>query len=103
MIQVNEQTTAYLTITFKDKDGANAAPNSATYRIDCKTTGKAIRATTALPGGATPEIVLTSDENKIQNLNNSSEIKRVTIIGVYGVDDKVTDEFEYEVLNLAGV
>lgn len=97
---VNEGTTAYLTVTFKDKAGVNAAPASATYRIDCLTTGAAIKATTPLPVGASVEITLTKTDNRIVTAANVREQRRVTVVGAYGADDQVQHEYDYDVLNL---
>lgn len=97
---VNEGTTAYLTVTFKDKAGANAAPASATYRIDCLTTGAAIKATTPLSAGASVEITLTKTDNRIVTAANVREQRRVTVVGTYGADDQVQHEYDYDVLNL---
>ena len=45
MEQVNERSTAYLTVTFKDKDRAAQQPTAASYRIDDVATGTEIRDT----------------------------------------------------------
>lgn len=98
--KINEGTTAYLTVTFKDKAGVNAAPTSATYRVDCLTTGTAIRAATALPAGASVELTLTKTDNRIVTPANVRERRRVTVVGTYGADDQVQEEYDYDVLNL---
>ena len=46
MKRVNEKSTAYLTVTFRDKAGAAQAPASAKYRIDDVTTGQLVRGDT---------------------------------------------------------
>lgn len=97
---VNEGTTAYLTVTFKDKAGVNAAPASATYRLDCLTTGTAIKPPTALPAGASVEVTLTKTDNRIVTAANVRERRRVTVVGTYGADDQVQQEYDYDVLNL---
>jgi hypothetical protein len=97
---VNEGTTSYLSVTFKDKDGAAQAPASARYRIDCLTTGTAILAWTALVVGSTIEITITPVQNAIQTATNPIERKLVTVEGTYTSTDKVVDEYEYQVKNM---
>lgn len=101
--EVKEKSTAYLTVTFKDKAGSPAAPASATYRIDCLTTGTAIRPETALTSAGSVEITITPEENRIVGTTNVRERRRVTVQASYGAADGVTDQFDYDVLNLAFV
>lgn len=100
MEQVNEKSTAYLTVAFTDKDGVPAAPASATYRIDDATGAGAIRASTALGAGASVEITLTKEDNAIVNAANRFETRVVTVIAVYGASDELRDEYRYQVKNL---
>ena len=104
--QVNEDSTAYLTVTFKDKDGVAGDPTSATYRIDDEESGDPVRASTAitLDGDGTVTITLDVTDNAIINSALPSEIKVVTIIGVISAgSDEVAAEFKYRVINLAYV
>lgn len=103
MEQVNEESTAYLTVTFLDKDGNAAAPSSATYRIDCLTSGKAIRGVTALGAGSSVEVTLTPTDNAIQQVSSAKETRRVTIEALYGASDGINEEYDYEVVNLSHV
>lgn len=103
MPSVNEKTTSYLTVTFKDKAGAQVAPASATYRIDCLTTGTAIKVETALAPAAQIEITITPTENRIVVAANARESRRVTVVGVYGAADQVTAHYDYDVENLSGI
>ena len=43
MERVNEKSTAYLAVTFRDKAGTAQAPVTASYRIDDVTTGQQVR------------------------------------------------------------
>ncbi len=98
--QVKEGTTAYLTVTFKDKDGAPQTPSSADYRIDNLTTKKVVLASTNIPAPGNPqEIVITSTQNKLHKQKNSKERFRVTVVGNYGAGDAAVDFFDYEVIN----
>lgn len=103
MPSVNEKSTAYLTVTFKDKAGVQQVPASATYRIDCLTTGTAIKAETALTPAGSVEITLTPTDNRIIAAANVRESRRVTVNAVYGASDEVHDQFDYDVENRAFV
>ena len=97
---VAERSTAYLTLSFLDKAGALEAPSSVQYRIDCKTSGQAVRDWTGCPPGPSVEIVLTPEDNAMQNAANDSERRLVTVIANYGASDEVRDACEYYVRNL---
>lgn len=103
MDTVNEQSTAYLTVEPLDKAGAAEAPASATYRIDCLTTGTPIRDDTALTPSAAMEIVLTPTDNRICTQANRSEHRQVTVTAIYGAGDQVNGVFDYRVANLGAV
>lgn len=101
MISLNERTTAYLTVTFKDKAGALAAPSAVTFRIDCLTSNQPVRGATAVAPAASVEIALTADDNAIRQYSNVSEIRRVTVVASYGsASDQLTAEHDYAVTNL---
>ena len=100
--QINEDSTGYLTVTFLDKNGVAAAPVSATYRIHDVLSGTEIRAETAInPVAAQVELTLTPADNTLVSEANSTEPRRVTVVGVYGHADGVKADFVYEVKNLA--
>lgn len=103
MDRVNEKSTSYLTVSFLDKDGAAATPASVSYRIDCLTTGAAIRGDTSASAASAVTITLTPDDNTLQAQTNASERRRVTVTGTYGASDAVREQFDYEVLNLGVV
>lgn len=99
MDQVNENSTAYLTVAFADKTGAPAVPSAATYRIDDVTNNRAIRATTSLTPAASIEITLAPTDNAI--VGTASETHRVTVTAQYGgAGDAVNSEYDYQVVNL---
>lgn len=100
---VNEGSTAYLDVLFKDKDGVVAAPSGVTYRIDCMTTGQQVLADTVISPAGTVEITLTPGNNAIITATNRSEIKRVTVSASYGASDAINKPFDYLVQNLSGV
>ena len=97
---VNERTTAYLTVSFKDKTGALVAPSTVTYSVYCMSNAQELRADTSLAPGATVEIVLGASDNAIVNAANGRERRRVTVKSTYGAGDELNDQFEYYVQNL---
>lgn len=99
--EVNENSTRYLDITFKDETGALAAPNLVKYRVDCITTGTAVKPlTTVNAPGSTMRITLKKTETAIITDTNSQELKRVSIIAEYGTGDEENDEYDFYVKNL---
>lgn len=100
---VNERSTSYLTITFKDKDGNLAAPSSATYQINCMTTGTEIKADTALGGGSSVEVTISAAENALIDQTNRLERRRVTVDASFAGGQEHHEEFDYYVKNLAFV
>lgn len=104
MQQVNERSTAYLSVGFLDKTGAPQQPSSITYRIDDEATRTAIRDVTAVGApAATIELTLTPADNAILSPSLAVERHVVTVIGIYGADDQVTAQYVYEVVNLQAV
>jgi len=104
MLTVNEGTSSWLTVTFKDKAGVLAAPSTLTYRIDCMTTGAAILAETTLAGpGSSVELHIPDELNAIQSPANALEYRRVTVVAVYGGGDQITSFYDYIITNLSFV
>lgn len=103
MPTVNEGSSAWLTVQFKDKNGALAAPTSVLYRVDCLTSRTAVQGMSQLPGpmSGTMEIPLGPGLTSIRNRNSEQEDKRVTVVASYGLDgDQVTSDYDYTVRNL---
>jgi hypothetical protein len=101
--EVKELTTAYLTVTFKDKDGAQVAPSSILWRLDDVATDGQIVGDTVIAAAAQIEIQLDATYNAIINAANKRERKRVTVKATYGAGDTLNDEFLYRVINLTKV
>ncbi len=101
---LNEGSTGWLTVEFKDRLGVLGPPTTASYQIDCLTTGQVVRISTPLsaPGG-TVELMITPSDTVILNATNRIEIKRITVTSQFGVDDAHNEEFEYRVKNLQKV
>ena len=104
MERVNEKSTAYLTVTFRDRAGAAQAPATAKYRIDDVATGQSVRSDTDISApDSTVELTLTVTDNTLKNPIAAAEQRRVTVTAEYGSGDAVRSEYIYEVINLAGV
>jgi len=98
---VNEASTAYLTVSFYDKDGELADPSSISYRIDCLTNGQEVKDDTAVvPAAATVEITISSTDTAIINAANEVEEKEVSIIGSGGGIVQVQEKCQFTVRNL---
>lgn len=104
MERVNERSTAYLTVTPKDKTGAAQAPTALTWRIDDVFSGQEILDDTDVAGpGSTVELTLKPEYNRMLDAANRVERRRVTVTAEFGVDDQVCNEYIYEVVNLAAI
>lgn len=101
MEEVNEKSTKYLSLAFKDEAGAPVAPASIAYRVDCLTTGAAIRASTPVSPAASITIELTPTDNTIQNAANILELRRVTVTATYGGTKQDVRQFDYALRNLS--
>lgn len=100
--QINEGSTGYLTVTFKDKAGDPAAPSGITYRIDDLASGTEVLGDTAVTPGASVEITLPPSVH-VPIGNARTQHRRVTVKATYGADDGINAEYEYELINLGGV
>jgi len=97
---VNEETSAYLTVEFYDKTGTLALPASVEYRVDCVTTGTAIRAATAIVPATSVEVALDTDDTRIVTQTNPFEERCVTVVATYGPKDAISTEYRFRVKNL---
>ena len=104
MAEVNEKTTAYLTVIFLDKSGNQEPPSSATWQVHDVESGEQMKAETPIdPIAAQVELTIPASVNAIVNAAKASERRRVTIKAVYGSDDGLNDQWEYSVKNLSKV
>ncbi len=97
---VAEDSTAYLTVAFFDKDGVAAVPTSATYRIDCVTNDASVRASTSLTPASSIEIKLAPDDNKIISDANEYETREITVSASFGTGDESHERAQWRVRNL---
>jgi len=97
---VNEESSAFLTVTFYDKNDLPTTPTSVQYHLHCLTNNQEVRTWTALSPASTIEIGLDANDNAIIDQWNHTELRIVTIEAYYGVSDKLTTTFKYLVINL---
>ena len=99
--EANENSTKYLDIAFKDKEGNPSAPILVRYRVDCITTGEAIKPETIITStSADMTITLFKTETRIVDPTNRQELRRVSIVAEYAVNDEETQEYDFYVKNL---
>lgn len=103
MEELNEKSTAYITLEFLGDDGLPAVPNTLQYRIDDVHTGAAVKGITTLTPGISVELTLTPDDLTIINQMRQREVKRITVIAGYGVSDYLREELDVAVKNLGFV
>lgn len=104
MNTVNEGTTAYLTVSFKDQAGNPLAPSSATWQVHDMRSGQVMQAETPIAGlGAEVTVTIPPAVNAIVKSANPKEVRRVTIQAVYGSGQAINDQFDYTVINLSFV
>lgn len=102
---VNEKSHYTVTLRFTDENGEAITPVSGSYRIDDVASGQQIRGDTPfVPAGSSHDIVIADNENAIQNAENDTEERVVTVSVVYGADSRVQkSEYRYYVRNLLKV
>ena len=104
MAELDEQSTGFLTCTFRDKAGVAAQPTSAHYVITDIDTDTEIRASTALTvSSGVVEITLDKTDNTMNDSSKATEGRRITVVGIYGAADEINKEFKYRLNNLNGV
>lgn len=104
--EINERSSYFITVTFKDEDGDPVTPDAATYRLDNVTRPvTAILPATVFPSlSASVDIEITSDQNQIFRNRNKEEIREMTVEFDYdGSTKHGTAKYRYKVLNLFGV
>jgi len=103
MDAVNEKSTSYLQVDFKDANGSPSAPSQVDYIVSDEVSGTVIRSNGSVAAGVSVVIVLDESDNTILNNEGKHEIRIVTVLATYGVADKLNQAFRYELINLAVV
>lgn len=100
MENVNEKTTYFVTVTFRDEDGVLVTPTTAFYSLYCDTTKYEILAETALTAlDTSKEITVTATQNAILDNTNKEEERIMTVRFTY-TGGQGTDEYRWKVINL---
>ena len=101
--QVNEGSSAYLTVSLFDKLDAPAIPGTLTYSVFDLESSSELRASTALTPAAVVEIALTPADTAIVDTARAFERRRVTVVASYGPEDALRTQFDFLVRNLTRV
>lgn len=80
--------------------GVLTAPATLRYRVDCKTTAKALAEWTTVTPSSSVLIDITPTTNAIQNVRNAYETKAITLEANTGTDEAFTQEQTWRVKNL---
>lgn len=92
------------TAYFRNRADSSAdTPASIKYRIDCLTTGRAIKDWTTVTPGTSVEIAVTGSENAIQDDCNDYEVKQLTVQSDAGASDQCRGRKTWRVENLYGL
>jgi hypothetical protein len=103
-MQINEGTSIRITAKFYDENGTPVTPNGGTYRLINENGDDIIETTPFTPTGVTHTISIDSGDNMIQTPNTTRELRIVTFLFNYGINNYVgTDEIEYELMKLRGL
>ena len=97
--KVQEKSSFTATVYFRDSD-AGTTPTTARYRVDCVSTGEAIRAWTNLTPAESIEITLTPDDNKIVSSQRREERRQLTIETNTGLDTQTRERVFWTVKNI---
>jgi len=89
------------TAYFRDNDTA-LAPTTASYRVDCLTTGKVLTDWTTLTPAASIAISITPTENAIQDDSNRTEKKQITVSADPDTTTQVRGTVTYKVQDIRG-
>jgi hypothetical protein len=100
MSNVNEESTAYLTVRFFNKVNSLDVPATATWEVHDKQSGTVLLAPTSiLPIANTVELTLTPAINTlVDSVNNTEETRVVTVKASFGASDACNDEYSYELI-----
>lgn len=97
MTPVNEKSTSYVSVSFRDKAGALAVPTAITYRIDNLSDGAQIKPWTAITPASAVEVRIAPAENILLDPAKNEETRRLTFVATYSPDasDQLATEHDY--------
>ena len=97
---VHENSVAYLTVSFYDKNNNLASPTSGTWSVHDVGTSTVMKAPTYITTIASSvELILTTPINTLVNSTRSEETRRVTVRAFF-TDGEVWDDYDYNVIGL---
>lgn len=94
---IEEESTAWLTVSFTGRDGEDVSPSSIRYRID--SAGGNVKDWTFVSSGQEIEIEITSEDNQM-TIDRIFEPRTVTVEATIGSSQKQNREFYYTLKNL---
>lgn len=98
---VNEKSTAYLTVSFKDKTGALATPVWASWQVHDPEDNSVLLIETSISSlSSSVELTLTSAINTFINPTHAEEVRRVTIKSSGTSSSVANSEYDYNIVNL---
>ena len=97
-LQFSEGASMVATAYFREGDTAET-PTTASYRIDCLTSGVEIKDWTSLTPAESIAIDITATENAIQNQGNRFEKKQITVARNPDLDTQVRRTKTWKVIN----
>ena len=104
MDEINEGSTATLTIGFTNKEGEAVTPDSLSYSVIDFFSGTEVDSDNVNSlDGTSYDLILSDKANGIVNQFYAYEIRTVTLIYVYDADQVKTETYEYKLINMAGV
>ena len=92
-----------MTVNFYDLNDVLFVPASASYRIDCLTSGSEVRGWTEITPAESVTITLAGDDNRIVNSLNNREIRQLVVKFTDSSGNAQKDQAQYRVDNLRGV
>lgn len=99
---VKENSTAFVTLTFTDKDGSPLTPDSVNIEIIDKLSGTSVRAQSAeTPVTSSMVVELLPAHNAILDSNNPAEERRLIVQATYSGTRKLNESWDYTVINLS--
>jgi hypothetical protein len=101
LAEVNELTTAWLVVSFYNRDDILEAPSTMVYEIWDVKSGTKVKDETSLTPDSEVEIVLSSDDNRILDQSNFREARKVIVTATYSGGGKFVQDFVYHVRNIA--
>jgi hypothetical protein len=101
---VKENSTAFVTLTFSDKDGNPLTPDSVYIEIIDKLSGTSVRANSEeAPAASSMVVELLPAHNAILNSKNPSEERRIIVQATYASTRKLNESWDYTVINLSKI